>query len=144
MHTALHNISHQITKGFNNPGPPQCTVAVALDMSKVFDTVNMHKLTHKLTLTNIPNIIKFIANYIKGRQACTQYNGTLSKCKQINTGVPQGRFLFPTLFSIYTFDIPLSPKDIHITTYADDITIIASHTKHHKTQLLIQPYLKTI
>ena len=81
-HTALHNIYHQITKGFNNLRPPQCTVAVALDKSKVSDTVNIHKLTHKLTLTNIPNIIiKFIANYIKGQQACTQYNGTLLKRK---------------------------------------------------------------
>ena len=48
-HTALHNICHQIIKGFNNPRPPQHTVAVALDMSKVFYTVNIHKLLHKLT-----------------------------------------------------------------------------------------------
>ena len=65
-HTALRNICCQMTKGFNNPSPSQCTVAVALDMSKAFDTVNIHKLIHKLTLTNISNIIKFIANYIKG------------------------------------------------------------------------------
>ena len=66
-HTALHNICHRITKGFNNPSPPLCTVAIALAMSKIFDTVNIHKLIHKLTLTNIPNIIiKFIANCIKG------------------------------------------------------------------------------
>ena len=110
-HTALHNICHQITKGFNNPRPPQRTVAVALDVSKAFDTVNMHKLIHKLTLTNIPNIIiKYKANYIKGRQTCTQYNGTLSKLKQINTGVPQGGFLSPTLFNIFTSDIPLPQK----------------------------------
>ena len=65
-HTALHNICHQITTSFNNPRPPQRTVAVTLDMSKAFDTVNIHKLT----LANIPNIIiKFKANYIKGRQA---------------------------------------------------------------------------
>ena len=65
-HTALHNIWHQITKGFNSPRPLQRTVALALDMSKAFDTVNIHKIIHKLTLTNIPNIIiKFIANYIK-------------------------------------------------------------------------------
>ena len=82
-HTGLHNICHQITKGFNNPRPPQCTVAVALNTSKVFDAVNIHKLIHKLILTNTPNIIiiKFITNYIKGQQACTQYNGTLSKLK---------------------------------------------------------------
>ena len=79
-HTALHNICHQITTSFNNPRPPQHTVAVTLDMSKAFDTVNIHKLT----LANIPNIIiKFKANYIKGRQACTQYNGKLSKLKRI-------------------------------------------------------------
>ena len=82
-HTALHNNCHQITKDFINPRPPQCTVAVALNMSKALDAVNIHKLIHKLTLTNTPNIIiiKFIANYIKGQQACTQYNGTLSKLK---------------------------------------------------------------
>ena len=106
-HTALHNLCHQITTGFNNPRPPQRTVAVTLNMSRVFDTVSIHKLT----LTNIPNIIiKFIANYIKGRQACTQYNGTLSKLKKINTEGPQGGVLSPTLFNIYTSDIPLPQK----------------------------------
>ena len=106
-HTTLSNICHQITKGFNNPRPPQCTVAVALDMSKVFHTVNIHKLLHKLTLTNILNIIiKFIANYMKGQQPCTQYNGILSKLKQINTKVPQGGVLFPTLFNICTSTSP--------------------------------------
>ena len=106
-HTALHNICHQITKGFNDPRPPQRTVAVVLNMSRVFDTVNIYKLT----LTNTPNIIiKFIANYIKGRQACTQYNGTPSKLKPTNTGVSQNGVLSPTLFNIYTSDIPLPQK----------------------------------
>ena len=132
-HTALHNICHQITS-FNNPRPPQHTVAVTLDMSKAFDTVSIHKLT----LANILNIIiKFKANYIKGRQACTQYNGTLSKLKRINTGVRQGGVLSPTLFNIYTSDIQLPPKGIQITTYADDITITTSHTKHHKIKQII-------
>ena len=40
--------------------------------------------------------------------------------------------------------MPLSPKDVQITTYADDITITASHIKHHKTQQLIQLYLHKI
>ena len=33
---------------------------------------------------------------------------------------------------------------MQITTYADDITITASHTKYHKAQQLIQPYLHKI
>ena len=62
-------LASQIKKRFNNPSPIQRTMAVALDMSKAFDTVNIHKLTQ----TNLPNIIiiNFIANYINGRQACT-------------------------------------------------------------------------
>ena len=49
---ALHNICHQITRGCNNPRQYHI-VAAALDISKAFDTVNIHKLT----ITNILNII---------------------------------------------------------------------------------------
>ena len=73
QHINLHSTASQIKKRFNNPSPIQRTVAVVLDMSKAFDTVNIRKLIHTLTLTNLPNIIiiiiNFIANYIKGRQA---------------------------------------------------------------------------
>ena len=41
-------------------------------MSKAFDTVNIHTLDHKLTQIDIPSTVtKFLANYIKGRQAYT-------------------------------------------------------------------------
>ena len=49
--------------------------------------------------------------------------------------------LSPTLFIIYISDIPLPPKDVQFTTYADDITIIASRIKRRKPKQLIQPYL---
>ena len=42
------------------------------------------------------------------------------------------------LFKIYTSDIPLPPNYIQITTFADVITITASHTKHCKNQQLVQ------
>ena len=45
---------------------------VALDISKAFDTINIHTLIRKLLQTNVPGtIIKFIASYIKGRKAYT-------------------------------------------------------------------------
>ena len=55
--TALHHINNTITTGFNIKQPPQRTIAIALDMSKAFDTVNLHTLIHKLHNTNIPNTI---------------------------------------------------------------------------------------
>ena len=63
--TALHNINNTIASGFNQRIPPARTIAVALDMSKAFDTVNIHTLTKKLLDTQItPILIKCIANYI--------------------------------------------------------------------------------
>ena len=94
-------------------------------MSLPFDIAKIYKLIYKLTLTN--SIIKFIANYVKERLACTQCNGTLSKRKRINSRIKaQNTVLSPTLFSFNTSDIPLSLKDIQITTYADEITITAA------------------
>ena len=68
--TAPHNINNTIATGFNQNKPPERTLTVALEMSKAFDTLNIHTLTYKLHQTNIPHtIIKFIANYIKCRKA---------------------------------------------------------------------------
>ena len=58
---------------------------------------------------------------------------TLKTQKKINTGIPQGGVLSPTLFNIYTFDIPLSPKNVQITTYADDIQTL------HLTPNIVRP-----
>ena len=60
------------SKGFQTNGSPARTITVALDMSKAFDTINIHTLIRKLLQTKIPGtIIKLIANYIKGRKAYT-------------------------------------------------------------------------
>ena len=77
--------------------PPARTIIVALDMSKAFDTINIHTLIRKLLQTNIPGIIiKLIANYIRGRNAYTTYRNHTSKQRQFKTGVPQGGVLSPT------------------------------------------------
>src|SRR6476469_3588641 len=89
--TALHQLTNQITQGFNKPQPPDRTIVVSLDLSKAFDTVNMHSLLHKLHQTNIPpTIIKCIANYIKGRKEYTLHLNATTRQQQFKTGVPQG------------------------------------------------------
>ena len=102
-------------------------------MSKAFDTINILTLIRKLLQTIIPGtIIKFIANYIKGRKAYTTYiNNTSSQC-QFKTGVP--------LFNIYTADIPLPRTPVQGMAYADDITITSTHTSKKD----IQPYLHKV
>ena len=77
--TALHTLNNTVAKGFNQMAPPARTITVALDMSKAFDTVNTHTLIGKLLQTSIPGtILKFVANYIKGRKAYTSFRNRTS------------------------------------------------------------------
>ena len=135
--TVVHdeNNGHNITR----------TIAVALDMSKAFDTVNIHTLIDKLTQANIPHtILRYISNYIKGRMAYTTFRNHTSTKRQFKSGVPQGGVLSPILFNIYTSDIPLLPDSVQLTTYADDITITAPHTDINIAKANIQPYLQDV
>src|SRR6478609_801813 len=89
--TALHQITNQITQGSNKSQPPDRTIVVSLDLSKAFGIVNNHSLIHKLHQTNIPpTIIKYIANYIKGRKGYTLHLNATSRTQKFKTGVPQG------------------------------------------------------
>ena len=100
--TALHQITNQITQGFNQKRPPQRTIVVALDPSKALDTVNIYTLINKLHQTTVPNtIVKFIANYIKGRKGFTIYQVSKSKKQQFKLECPREEYYLP-YFSICT------------------------------------------
>ena len=131
--TALHTLNNNV-------------ITVALDMSKAFDIINIHTLIRKLLQTNIPGtIIKYIANYIKGRKAYTTYRNHTSKQHQFKTGVPQGGVFAPTLFNIYTSDLPPPPNaPVQVMAYADDITIKSTHTSTGAAKKYIQPYLHKV
>ena len=143
--TALHTLNNTVVKGFNQMAPSTRTITVALDMNKAFDTINIHTLIRKLLQTNIPGtIIKFIENYIKGRKAYTTYRNHTSKQRQFKTGVPQGCVISPTLFNIYTSDLPPPSAPVQVMAYADDITITSTHTSTSAAKKYIQPYLHKV
>ena len=108
--------------------------------------MNLHILIHKLRNTNIPNtILKYIANYIDRGKQYTLYNNYKSTLRNTKTGFPQGGELSSTLFNIYTADL-LTPTSPNITTvtYADDATILLTHTTPQIAQQQVQPYLQEI
>ena len=97
-----YKTQHSTSKTLHTLNNPVRTITVALDMSKVFDTIYIHTLIRKLLQTNIPDtIIKFMANYIKGREAYTTYRNHISRQRQLKTGVPQGGVLSPTVFNMH-------------------------------------------
>ena len=125
--------------------PPVRTITVALDMGKAFDTISIHTLIRKLLQTSIPGtIIKFIANYIKGRKAYTTYRNHKSRQRQFKTGVPQGGVFSPTLFNMYTSDLPPPSSPVQVMAYADNITITSTHTSTSAAKKYIQPYLQKV
>ena len=124
--------------------PPTRTITVALDMSEPFDTINIHTLIRKLLQTKIPGtLIKSITNYIKGYKFYTTYiNHTFSQ-REFKTGIPQGSVLSPTLFNIYTRDIPPPKSPVQVMAYTDDITITSAHTSTSATKKYIHhTYIK--
>ena len=109
-------------------------------MNKTFNIINIHTLIRKLLQTKIPAaIITFIANYIKGRKAYTTYRNHTTSQRQFKTGVPLGGVLSPTLFNIYTADIPPPRAPVQVMVYADDI--ISTHTSTSADKKYLQPYV---
>ena len=143
--TALHTQNNTVEKWFNQMAPHARTITVAFDMSKSFDTMNIYTLIRKMLQTNITGtIIKFIANYIKGRRVYTTFRNHTSRQRQFKTGAPQGGVLSPTLFNIYTSDLPPPSALVQVMANAEDITIAFTHTSTSAANKYIQPYLHKV
>ena len=110
-------------------------------MSKAFDTINIQTLIRKLLQTNIlGTIIKFIANYIKGRKPYTPYIQHTSRQHQFKTSVPQGGILSPTIFNMYTSYLSQPSAPVQVMTYTYAITITSTHKSTSAVKKYIQPY----
>ena len=138
--TALHTLNNTVTKGFNQMALLARIITVALDMTKAFNTINIHTLIRKLLRTCNPvTIIKLIASFTTGHNASITYINHTSLQRQFQTGVPQGGVLSPILFNIYTAELPI--RRAQIMAYANYITITSTYTSTSAAEKYIQPYL---
>ena len=59
--------------------------------------------------------------------------------------MPQGSPISPSLFNTYLHDLPAPPTpQIHIASYADDITLTCTHSNADIATQSLQPYLDTL
>ena len=124
----------------------ELSVAIYLDFSKAFDTVNHQILLKKLEAYGITNTgLNFFKTYLDSRSQVVKYNDTISPIPQVvKHGVPQGSLLGPLLFSLYINDLHLSDPSGTFYQYADDTAIIYTANDAQALQTMIDNSLPKI
>ena len=113
-------VSDRIARAFNRSG---ATRVVALDISKAFNRVWHSVLLHRLKSYGIlGQIFGIISSFLSNRRLQVVLDGKSSQEYPVNSGVPQGSILGPTLFLLYINNLP-DDAICNIAIYADDTTL---------------------
>jgi hypothetical protein len=120
---ALYNTT---TFLYNELDKSNKVIAVFLDLTKAFDTVNHQILLEILRSFGINNNSwNWFRSYIFNRTQIVKINITGNECS-IEYGVPQGSVLGPILFNLYVNSICECNLDGLIVAYADDTCLLFS------------------
>ena len=95
---------------------------VLMDLSKVFDTLNLELLIAKLHGYGFgKEFLMLLLSYLSSRWQRTRINTSFSSWTELLQGVPQGSVLGPLLSNIYLNDLFFF-LDCNVCNFADDTT----------------------
>jgi hypothetical protein len=123
-HSCITSLISMLDNIYTNLDNNKIVIAIFLDLSQAFPSINHNILLNKLKMINLTSgDIKLLENYLKNTEHVTKINNSLSDYKTFKNGVWQGSCLASTLFNIYINDITkIDQESIYI--YADDITLL--------------------
>jgi len=103
-------------------------LAVFIDFSKAFDTVNHQVLCTKLHHMGFRGVaLKWFQSYLSNRKHFVDIGGVFSQMSDVRMGVPQGSVLGPVLFLLYINDMYRASGNLNLVHFADDTTVFHFH-----------------
>ena len=101
-------------------------IAIYIDLSKAFDTIDHTILLSKLNFYGVKdNSLNWFSSYLSNRKQFVAFKDSTSDLHANDIGVPQGSILGPLLFIIYVNDLCQVTQNFTPILYADDTTLEA-------------------
>ena len=123
----------------------EAVAAVAIDLSKAFDSVCHSLLIAKLSAYGLlKRASTLMKAYLCGRKQLVKVDNTFSQWKAVRSGVPQGSLLGPLLFNIYMNDLNHFVQGSSLRLYSDDTTAYASDTSPLVLEYIINSDLQSV
>ena len=144
-HSCEHAIAQVIGSTLKNLECNKKTIAVMLDLSKAFDTIDHKIMIQKLELFGICGVcLSWFRSYLENRQMRVKcrvtgsQSETLSDYHTVNYGTPQGSCLGPLIFLIFVNDMRLHLTDVDSVQFADDTTIVFGHQNENYLKYCVE------
>lgn len=133
-------LTQKVLNGFKQK---QSTIAVFLDVKSAFDAVWMNGLKFKLQKLDLPKrLLSILCSFLDNRSLQVWIDEVRSSHVPLRAGTPQGSCLSPTLYIIFTNDLPSDDMNgVDPSQYADDIGIWSSAANPAVAENLIQQAL---